>query len=127
MKKGKGLHPPLEIRIYGDQLLTKEYLDGFKKELLSSIGELVQNASVKSSKKWLKSDEVKKLMNISAGTLQSLRSNGILPYTKIGGLIYYDSGDISKLLDGKKRAFPSGKIAPKKKGTHAVTGVEQPI
>jgi len=119
MKKGKGLHPPLEIRIYGDQLLTKEYLDGFKKDLLSSIGELVQNASSKSSKKWLKSDEVKKL--------QSLRSNGILPYTKIGGLIYYDSGDISKLLDGKKRAFPSGKIAPKKKGTHAVTGVEQPI
>jgi hypothetical protein len=47
--------------------------------------------------------EVKKLLNISSGTLQNLRINGTLSYTKIGGLLYYNYKDIEKLLmDSKK-------------------------
>jgi hypothetical protein len=53
-------------------------------------------------KKWLKSYEVKKILNISTGTLQNLRSNGTLPHTKIGGLIYYDAELINKVLAGQK-------------------------
>lgn len=49
---------------------------------------------------WLKSYEVRKLLNISAGTLQNLRINGTLPYNKIGGLMYYRYDDIQKLMDG---------------------------
>jgi helix-turn-helix protein len=55
-----------------------------------------------SVKKWLKSYEVKKILNISTGTLQNLRSNGTLPYTKIGGLIYYDAELINKVMAGQK-------------------------
>ena len=49
---------------------------------------------------WLKSYEVRKLLGISAGTLQNLRVNGTLPYTKIGGLMYYRFEDIQKLMEG---------------------------
>jgi hypothetical protein len=37
------------------------------------------------SKQWLKSVDVRKMLNISPGTLQNLRINGTLRYTKIGG------------------------------------------
>lgn len=51
-------------------------------------------------KKWLKSIEVRKLLNISPGTLQNLRINGTLRFTKIGGMLYYKLEDIHKLLEG---------------------------
>ena len=53
-------------------------------------------------KKWLKSNEVRKLLNISPGTLQNLRINGTLSYTKIGGIIYYAYSDLMKVLEQNK-------------------------
>lgn len=53
-------------------------------------------------RKWLKSHEVRKLLTISPGTLQNLRVNGSLSYTKIGGVIYYDYDDIRKMLEANK-------------------------
>ena len=52
------------------------------------------------SKQWLKSAEVRKLLNISPGTLQNLRINGTLRYTKIGGMLDYKLEDITRLLEG---------------------------
>ena len=51
-------------------------------------------------KEWLKSYEVRKLLGISEGTLQNLRLNGTLPYTQIGGLMYYRYEEIRKLMEG---------------------------
>jgi|GEM_PF-360915 len=103
MKKDKGPYPPLEIRICGEQLITKAYLDEFKEELLASIAQLLKSGGGIGSTKWLKSDEVKKLLNVSSGTLQAMRSSGTLPYTKVGGIIYYNMDDIRQMLDGPKR------------------------
>ena len=41
-------------------------------------------------------------LKISPGTLQNLRINGTLPYTKIGGLIYYDSAELEELMENNK-------------------------
>jgi hypothetical protein len=41
---------------------------------------------------------LKSVLNVSSGTLQTLRINGTLPYTKIGGIIFYDAEEIYKLL-----------------------------
>jgi hypothetical protein len=38
-------------------------------------------------------------LQISPGTLQNLRINGTLPYTKIGGIIYYDAAEIQKVME----------------------------
>lgn len=85
------------------QLLTIEDLDEFKNNLLNELRKLLKELSGQPGRKWLKSFEVKKLLGISAGTLQNLRINGTLPFTKINGVILYDHDDIQKmLLDHKK-------------------------
>ncbi|EHQ25081.1 helix-turn-helix domain-containing protein [Mucilaginibacter paludis] len=47
-----------------------------------------------------KSCEVRKMLNISPGTLQNLRINGTLRFTKIGSIMYYKLEDINKVLEG---------------------------
>jgi len=83
-------------------LITKDDLERFKKELFEELRRLpVYSINIgEDSKTWLKSAEVRKLLSISAGTLQNLRVNGTLSYTKIGGLLYYKHEDILKLMDG---------------------------
>ncbi|HEX7356116.1 MAG TPA: helix-turn-helix domain-containing protein [Ignavibacteriaceae bacterium] len=83
----------------GIEIITKEDLQLFKAELLQEIKQLVKPSEV-SAKAWLKSADVRKLLNISPGTLQNLRINGTLRYTKIGGTMYYKTEDITKLLEG---------------------------
>lgn len=78
-------------------LITKEDLQQFKIELLESIEKLLQGKKTE-EKLWLRTSEVRKLLNISAGTLQNLRINGTLSYSKIGGVLYYNYKDIEKLL-----------------------------
>ncbi len=90
------------------EILTKEDLYQFKNELLADIKKIVKAEDNASSKKWLKSIEVRNLLNISPGTLQNLRINGTLTYTKIGGTLYYDYADIDKLLNtNKTNAIPT--------------------
>jgi hypothetical protein len=81
-------------------IVTTEDLMEFKLELLEEIKKLLNNQSESGSgsKKWLKSTEVMKLLQISPGTLQNFRINGNLPFTRIGGSIYYDADEINKIL-----------------------------
>lgn len=85
------------------KVLTPDDLEKFKRDLLGEIERLLQNFSGQSYRKWLKSPDVRRLLNISPGTLQNLRVNGSLPYTKIGGVIYYDFEDIQKMLMDNRR------------------------
>ena len=89
-------------RIYRDQLLTLEDLTDFKKQLLFEIKTLLKEQSGQPAKKWLKSKDVRKLLNISPGTLQNLRVKGTLPYTRVGGVIYHNEEDIQHMLESKK-------------------------
>ena len=80
------------------QIITTDDLREFKIELLDEIRVLISEQKNTVIKKWMKTDEVRKLLNISSGTLQTLRINGTLPYTKIGGTNYYNVSDIDTLL-----------------------------
>ena len=81
------------------ELITREDLKQFKSELLAEIKQIMAPGQGQ-SKQWLKSNEVRKLLNISPGTLQNLRINGTLRYTKIGAIIFYKLEDIHKVLEG---------------------------
>ena len=83
-------------------IITSEDLRNFKLELLDDIKQLLRNQSGTPVKKWLKSPEVRDLLGISSGTLQNLRVNGTLPYTKIGGVLYYDYHEIMQILEKNK-------------------------
>lgn len=47
---------------------------------------------------WLDNQDVMKILHISPRTLQTLRSNGTLPFSRINGKIYYRRQDIQKIL-----------------------------
>lgn len=83
------------------QVITLDDLNEFRQLLLNDLKEIIQSKP-QQQKQWLKSGEVRKLLNISPGTLQNLRINGTLTYTKVGSIMYYDNSDIEKLLHGNK-------------------------
>lgn len=83
------------------ELLTKKDLHEMKEEILSELTNLLKGKT--EQKEWLKSSDVRKLLNISSGTLQHLRVTGVLPYTKIGGSIFYAHSDVMEVLRKNKR------------------------
>lgn len=80
-------------------VVTPEDLERFKAELLSEIEKIIKGANGYSSQKWLRSPDVRRLLNISPGTLQNLRVNGSLPYTRIGSTLFYNLEDIQRVLE----------------------------
>ena len=78
------------------EILTKADLNEFKMELFSELRNAL--SFQQPLKKWLKSAEVRNILNCSAGTLQNLRINGTLSPTKIGGTWYFDSDQVQNLL-----------------------------
>ena len=86
----------------GATIIASEDLMEFKIELLEDIKELLENQKGQPQKKWIKSNEVRELLDISPGTLQNLRINGTLPYTKIGGVLFYEYHEIMEVLEKNK-------------------------
>jgi hypothetical protein len=80
------------------EILTKSDLQSFKEELIDEIQNIVGKSGTK-EQKWMKGIDVRKLLNISLGTLQNLRINGSLNPSKIGGTLFYKRSDIEKLLE----------------------------
>ena len=83
------------------EVITREDLNEFRSLLLNDLKEII-HSKPQQTKQWLKSIEVRQLLNISTGTLQNLRINGTLTYTKVGGIMFYNNSDIEKLLHGNK-------------------------
>lgn len=79
-------------------VITKEDLQLFRLQLLQDI-KLLFSKSEPQVKQWLRSSEVRKMLKISPGTLQSLRIKGVLKFTKLGGVLYYNKEDINKVLE----------------------------
>ncbi|RVT98416.1 DNA-binding protein [Mucilaginibacter limnophilus] len=84
------------------EILTKDDLQQFRQQLLEDIKNIISIPSIQ-VKQWLKSDEVRKMLRISASTLQTLRINGTLSYSRVGRIMYYKRDDILKLLEGNER------------------------
>ncbi len=93
-------------------IVTVEDLIAFKQELLHEFKNLLNqerqkenetNQNRKEEKCWLKSNQVQRMLAISPSTLQNLRLTGKIPYTKIGGVIFYPKEDIHQLLESRVR------------------------
>jgi len=81
-------------------ILTKEDLSQFKKDLLEEIRQILTKEKTDEDREWLRSREVRKKLKISQGTLQNLRITGTLPFKKIGGSMYYRTSDVDKMMEG---------------------------
>lgn len=85
-----------------DDILTKKDLEDFKKELFALL-ETINSPQPQNQLKWLKNIDVKKMLDISTGTLQNLRLTGALPFSKIGRTYYYKLQDIEEMLNASEK------------------------
>lgn len=80
--------------------LSLDEFESFKSKVIGDLEELKELLKNKNTdKKWLKSSEVRQLLGISHGTLQTLRNNSSITYSKIRGILYYKLEDVEKLLE----------------------------
>ena len=85
------------------EIISPEDLDKFRDSLLKDIGELLERERKLSiNNKWLRSNELMKILKMSNSTLQYLRDSGQIPFTKFGATIYYDRDDIHEIMSNNK-------------------------
>lgn len=85
------------------QVLTYEDFKEFESRILKEIEEIKQILPSRSSTKWLRSSDIKELLRISHGKLQTMRNNGEIPFSVIGGTIFYSLEEVNKMLNAKKK------------------------
>lgn len=80
-----------------NDIVTIADLNRIKDDIVSTLLNKLQPSF--QTKKWLKSSEVGEILKVSAATLQTLRNNKSLPFTKLGKTFYYDYQDIVRILE----------------------------
>lgn len=88
-----------DAAVCANQLVTLADLERFKDQMLHELQRMLKTGSTAQTKQWLKSREVRKLLDISPGKLHLLRANRQLGFMRIGGVIYYDRDDIEKMFE----------------------------
>ncbi|WP_435415107.1 helix-turn-helix domain-containing protein [Polaribacter aestuariivivens] len=58
----------------------------------------LKNSNSKLKDTWLDNQDVMQTLHISKRTLQTFRTNGIIPFSKIQGKFYYKEADIKQIL-----------------------------
>ncbi|WET69047.1 helix-turn-helix domain-containing protein [Sphingobacterium sp.] len=86
--------------------VTKDDLRQFRLLIIGDIRELLEERKVGSDssekEEWLRSKEIRRILNISAGTLQNLRIQEKVRYRKIMGSYYYNRFDLLELFKVKE-------------------------
>lgn len=84
------------------EAVTKEDLRQFGLVLFDKIESLFKNTNLVKSQtddpEWLKSKAVRKLLDISAGSVQNLRMTQKVRFKKVLGSYYYNKEDLIKLF-----------------------------
>ena len=82
-----------------EEIVTKEDLRLFRIQLLDDIKKMLDaRPKEEEMQEWLRSGEVKKILKVSASTLQNLRIGGQLKPVKIKGTWYYSLSELNELF-----------------------------
>ena len=86
-----------------EEIITKEDLRQFGLQLSDKMRIIVQETTPAQTElvqpEWLKSKAVKKLLDISAGSVQNLRVTQKVRFKKVLGSYYYNKEDLQKLFN----------------------------
>ena len=66
-------------------------------QLKSKVNNLYVHSGV-APQKWIDNEQACQRLSVSIRTLQTLRDSRILPFTKMGGKVFYKPEDIEKML-----------------------------
>jgi hypothetical protein len=81
------------------EFITKEDFEQFKSDISEMLSRLSSNTN---NETWLRSREVREMLGISNGTLQNMRIHGHIPYSKVGGSLFYKLTDLENVLEKNK-------------------------
>lgn len=85
-----------------EEIVTKDDLRQFGLVLLDKIKIVIQENAFAQTKspqpEWLKSKSVRKMLDISAGSVQNLRMTQKVRFKKVLGSYYYNKEDLEKLF-----------------------------
>ena len=85
-----------------EEIVTKEDLRQFGILLLDSVRTIIQENHREKNElvhpEWMKSKSVRKLLDISAGSVQNLRITQKVRFKKVLGSYYYNKEDLLKLF-----------------------------
>jgi hypothetical protein len=82
-------------------LITTDDFNQFRVELIAEIKDLLISDPHRYPK-WVRSADVKKILGVSSSTLQNMRVQGHIPYSKISGITFYPLQDIYHILEQNK-------------------------
>lgn len=91
-----------------DEQVTKDDLRQFGLLIIGEVRKLIQSDAGKKHDlhpEWLKSRVVRKLLDMSAGSLQNLRVTGKVRFKKVLGSYYYSKTDIMGLFNDKEPGY----------------------
>ena len=80
-----------------DKATFERMLSGFE-IFAEKVERLCREQEDLGEKEWLDSDDVCRLLSISPRTLQTMRENGTLAYTKISHKVYYRPEDVKAVF-----------------------------
>ena len=80
-----------------DKATFERMLSGFE-IFAEKVERLCREQEDLGEKEWLDSNDVCRLLCISPRTLQTLRDNGTLAFTKIGNRTYYRPDDVERVV-----------------------------
>jgi hypothetical protein len=89
-------------KVFANQLITVEDLNEFRKQLLQDLLTTLKTSGGITPKKWMRAHEVRRMLKISTGTLPTLKADGVISYTKMGGVHLFDYDEIQQLLAAGK-------------------------
>ena len=78
----------LILKLSQEIMTIKAYLQQYQKTRLERFNEA-----------WIDGQDVMQSLHISKRTLQTLRDNGTLPYSRVNGKFFYKLSDIEKMLE----------------------------
>ena len=79
------------------QLLVE--LSGSVREMMALVLVIKRTRTETPIQSWIDGRQVMEMLNISKRTLQSLRSSGVLPYSRLNGKYYYKVTDLNQILN----------------------------
>ena len=102
-------HPSIQKELLKREIITLEDLTNeqievlmeevYQEEFAGKDSDGIQNLSKDANlEDWIDGQEVMIKLRISPRTLQTLRSNGTIPFTRIGHKLYYLKQDIERIL-----------------------------
>lgn len=78
-----------------NQIATKKDISELKEWLSEKLIDLTPNSE---APRILRTRDLKRILGISTSSIQNMRNNGTLPYSKVNGTCYYKWDDIERTL-----------------------------